>query len=121
MVYLVPQPRKRDTLLQQVRSNYQNIAKKVGDVSSYPGDWLYATWSESDLKEWLDVHGFPAPQPTTVSCPFSDKDSDCGLLTPLCSVISWLLQFAVTPVLHISSHRPSWTPHPLKLMLPTAR
>ncbi|KAI1197548.1 hypothetical protein F5X97DRAFT_177325 [Nemania serpens] len=61
----VPQPRKRDTLLQQVRSNYQAIAKKAGDVSSYPGDWLYATWSESDLKEWLDVHGFPAPQPTT--------------------------------------------------------
>lgn len=61
----VPQPRTRDTLLQQIRSNYHNIAKKAGDVSSYPGDWLYATWSESDLKEWLDVHGFPAPQPTT--------------------------------------------------------
>ncbi|KAI1822783.1 hypothetical protein F4861DRAFT_513088 [Xylaria intraflava] len=61
----VPQPRKRDTLLQQVRSNYQNIAKKVGETASYPGNWLYETWSESDLKEWLDTHGFPVPQPTT--------------------------------------------------------
>ncbi|KAJ8120593.1 hypothetical protein ONZ43_g2737 [Nemania bipapillata] len=61
----VPQPRKRDTLLQQVRSNYQSVAKKAGQAASYPGNWLYETWSESDLKEWLDVHGFPAPQLTT--------------------------------------------------------
>ncbi|KAI1179338.1 hypothetical protein F4777DRAFT_471177 [Nemania sp. FL0916] len=61
----VPQPRKRDTLLQQVRSNYQAAAKKAGEAASYPGNWLYETWAESDLKEWLDVHGFPAPQPTS--------------------------------------------------------
>ncbi|KAI1154718.1 hypothetical protein F4825DRAFT_448155 [Nemania diffusa] len=61
----VPQPRKRDTLLQQIRSNYQTVAKKAGEASSYPGNWLYETWSESDLKEWLDVHGIPAPQLTT--------------------------------------------------------
>ncbi|KAI0598274.1 hypothetical protein F4775DRAFT_592537 [Biscogniauxia sp. FL1348] len=61
----VPQPRKRDTILQQVRSNYETVAKKVGETASYPGDWLYETWSESDLKEWLDTHGFPAPQPST--------------------------------------------------------
>lgn len=61
----VPQPRKRDTLLQHIRSNFETIAKKVGDTASYPGDWLYETWSESELKEWLDSHGFPAPQPTT--------------------------------------------------------
>ncbi|KAI0006333.1 hypothetical protein F4779DRAFT_26556 [Xylariaceae sp. FL0662B] len=60
----VPQPRARDTLLQQARSNYEAIAKKVGETASYPGDWLYDTWSESDLKEWLDTHGFPAPQVT---------------------------------------------------------
>jgi len=61
----VPQPRNRDTLLQKARSNYDAVAKKVGETASYPGDWLYQTWSESDLKEWLDTHGFPAPQPTT--------------------------------------------------------
>lgn len=61
----VPQPRNRDTLIQQIRSNYEKTAKKAGEAASYPGNWLYETWSESDLKEWLDVHGFPAPQPTT--------------------------------------------------------
>ncbi|KAI1480098.1 hypothetical protein K445DRAFT_317467 [Daldinia sp. EC12] len=60
----VPQPRTRDTLLQKVRSNYQTVANKAGETASYPGDWLYDTWSESDLKEWLDTHGFPAPQIT---------------------------------------------------------
>ncbi|RWA07512.1 hypothetical protein EKO27_g7599 [Xylaria grammica] len=61
----VPQPRKRDTLLQQIRSNYEKAAKKAGETASYPGNWLYETWTESDLKEWLDTHGFPAPQPST--------------------------------------------------------
>jgi len=61
----VPQPRARDTLLQKVRSNYETVAKKAGETASYPGNWLYSTWSESDLKEWLDERGIPAPQPTT--------------------------------------------------------
>jgi len=61
----VPQPRKHDTLLANVRSNYEAVAQKVGATASYPGDWLYQTWSESDLKEWLDSHGIPAPQPTS--------------------------------------------------------
>lgn len=78
----VPQPRARDTLIQKLRSNYETVAKKTGETASYPGNWLYETWSESgmfnfhkamtatdkcilDLKEWLDTHGIPAPQPTT--------------------------------------------------------
>lgn len=61
----VPQPRKRDTLLQKLRSNYETVAKKVGETASYPGNWLYETWSESDLKEWLDERGIPVPQPST--------------------------------------------------------
>jgi len=61
----VPQPRKRDTLLQKARAGYQTVAEKVGETAAYPGNWLYETWSESDLKEWLDTHGIPAPQPTT--------------------------------------------------------
>jgi hypothetical protein len=77
----VPEPRKRDTILQKLRSNYEAIAKKAGEAASYPGNWLYGSWSESgkcirpstlpifssspDLKEWLDLHGIPAPQPST--------------------------------------------------------
>lgn len=61
----VPQPRHRDTLLQKARSNYETVAKKVGETTAYPGNWLYESWTESDLKEWLDTHGFPAPQPSS--------------------------------------------------------
>ncbi|KPM44837.1 hypothetical protein AK830_g1704 [Neonectria ditissima] len=61
----VPQPRNRDTLLQKARSSYETLAKKTDQATSYPGNWLYETWTESDLKGWLDTNGFPAPQPTT--------------------------------------------------------
>ena len=60
-----PQPRRRDTLLNAVRENYESVAKNLGQSASYPGDWLYQQWSESDLKEYLDERGFPVPQPTT--------------------------------------------------------
>ncbi|KAK2767821.1 hypothetical protein FQN54_003982 [Arachnomyces sp. PD_36] len=60
-----PQPRRRDTLLTTVRENYEAVAKKLGESASYPGDWLYQHWTESELKEYLDERGFPVPQPTT--------------------------------------------------------
>ena len=60
-----PQPRKRDNLLAQARSNYESIAKKTSQYSQYPGNWLYDSWSESDLKEFLDARGIAVPQPTT--------------------------------------------------------
>ncbi|RCI14207.1 hypothetical protein L249_5948 [Ophiocordyceps polyrhachis-furcata BCC 54312] len=61
----VPQPRTRDSLLQKARSGYETAAKKAGETAAYPGNWLYKTWAESDLKSWLDTHGFPAPQPSS--------------------------------------------------------
>lgn len=60
-----PQPRKRDTLLASARQNYESIAKKLQETSQYPGDWLYKTWSESELKEFLDERGVSVPQPST--------------------------------------------------------
>ncbi|KAL8665093.1 MAG: hypothetical protein Q9202_002493 [Teloschistes flavicans] len=60
-----PQPRKRDTLIATARSNFESIAKKTKQTALYPGDWLYETWSESDLKEFLDERGVPVPQPST--------------------------------------------------------
>ena len=47
------------------RQNYDKLAKGLGEYASYPGDWLYASWSESDLKEYLDERGVPVPQPST--------------------------------------------------------
>ncbi|KAL8998713.1 MAG: hypothetical protein Q9169_002268 [Polycauliona sp. 2 TL-2023] len=61
----VPQPRKRDTMLTAARSNYESIAKKLNQAAHYPGDWLYESWSESDLKEFLDERGVPVPQPSS--------------------------------------------------------
>ena len=60
-----PQPRKRDTLLLKARSSYEATAKKLGETAAYPGNWLWAAWSESELKAWLDTNGFPAPQPSS--------------------------------------------------------
>ena len=37
----------------------------MGETASYPGDWLYSAWSESEFKAWLDKYGIPVPQPTT--------------------------------------------------------
>jgi len=61
----VPQPRKRDTLIASIRQNYESAAKKVNQSIHYPGDWLYESWSESELKEFLDERGVPVPQPST--------------------------------------------------------
>lgn len=60
-----PQPRKRDVLIKTARENYEKVATKVGEATSYPGNWVYENWSDSDLKEWLDERGWPAPQPST--------------------------------------------------------
>ena len=59
-----PQPRTRDSLLKTARENYQTAATKLGETVSYPGNWIYDSWSESDLKRWLDERGIPAPQPS---------------------------------------------------------
>lgn len=60
----VPNPRHRDTLIQKSRLAYSNAAKKLDEAASYPGDWLYESWSDSDLKNWLDTHGYANPQVT---------------------------------------------------------
>lgn len=60
-----PQPHKRDNLLAAARNNYDSAAKKAGQTAAYPGNWLYESWSESDLKAWLDERGIPVPQPTS--------------------------------------------------------
>ncbi|KAH7380043.1 hypothetical protein BKA66DRAFT_465585 [Pyrenochaeta sp. MPI-SDFR-AT-0127] len=61
----VPQPRQRDSLIAAVRDNYQSAAEKAKETANYPGDWLYASWSDSDLKAWFDERGYNVPQPST--------------------------------------------------------
>lgn len=52
-------------MIAAARDNYDSIAKKLGETAAYPGNWLYETWTESDLKEYLDERGVPVPQPTS--------------------------------------------------------
>ena len=52
-------------MIANIRSNYEASAKKVGEYAQYPGDWLYESWTDSELKEFLDARGFNVPQPTT--------------------------------------------------------
>lgn len=57
----IPHPPKRENLVAAARSNYDAAAKKAGETSSYPGNWLYANWSEQDLRGWLQEHGYTVP------------------------------------------------------------
>ncbi|RMZ81769.1 hypothetical protein DV738_g2062, partial [Chaetothyriales sp. CBS 135597] len=57
-----PQPPAHEKLLAQARQNYDAIAKKAGEYAAYPGDWLWQSWSDSDLKDYLDKRGVPVPQ-----------------------------------------------------------
>lgn len=61
----VPQPRQRDSLIAAVRNNYQSVAEKAKETYNYPGDWLYSSWSDSDLKAWADERGYKVPQPSS--------------------------------------------------------
>ena len=45
-----PSPRTRDSLLAAAHDSYQAVADKLGENYAYPGNWLYESWSESDLK-----------------------------------------------------------------------
>ena len=58
----VPQPTQRDVLLKHARENYQSAAKGASETSNYPGNWLWANWSDSELKAWLDERGIKVPQ-----------------------------------------------------------
>ena len=42
--------------------HYQDAANKISETTAYPGNWLWETWSDSELKAWLDERGIPVPQ-----------------------------------------------------------
>lgn len=58
----VPATSNRDVLLAKARRGYEVGSKAAGESLAYPGDWLYESWSDSDLKKWFDNNGIPAPQ-----------------------------------------------------------
>jgi len=68
--------------------------------------------AESDLKEWLDTHGFPAPQPSTVSGTSDPVGPlDTHLIVP-CSVTSSSPR-SVATLAWLTSSRKSSLPVPV--------
>lgn len=59
-----PQPYTTDKARQLARESYQSVAEKAGETAAYPGNWLYESWTDSDLKTWLDEHGITIPGAT---------------------------------------------------------
>jgi len=57
-----PNPKSRDSMLAAARGAYGDLSKKANDASHAPGDWLFESWSDSDLKAWCDARGVPVPQ-----------------------------------------------------------
>ncbi|KAK9244927.1 hypothetical protein V1506DRAFT_539708 [Lipomyces tetrasporus] len=49
---------------QHAQTVFNNLNENILDASGQVKDSAFDTWSESDLKLWLDEHGIPVPQPT---------------------------------------------------------
>lgn len=57
-----PNPRSRDAFLSQARDSYGSVAAKASDAAEAPGNWVFDSWTDSDLKAWADARGIPVPQ-----------------------------------------------------------
>ncbi|KAK9321435.1 hypothetical protein V1517DRAFT_326347 [Lipomyces orientalis] len=49
---------------QHAQTVFNNLNENILDAAGQVKDSAFDTWSESDLKLWLDEHGIPVPQPT---------------------------------------------------------
>ncbi|KAL2827051.1 hypothetical protein BDW59DRAFT_144597 [Aspergillus cavernicola] len=66
-----PTPADRKNLESAVKSNWDvRVQKPLGQPSDHATDrwdstkeWIFDTWSDSQLKSFLDRHGIPSPQP----------------------------------------------------------
>lgn len=50
----VDEKANKSDLLKTLKNKYSSISKKNKGSNFYPGDWLYESWSEDDLKKWLN-------------------------------------------------------------------
>lgn len=44
---------RKTELVKTAKDNFDTISKKHESSGSYPGSWIYSTWSIDDLKKWL--------------------------------------------------------------------
>lgn len=49
----------RDALLAQVSNSWYETEDKAQDAWTNVKDWIFDTWTDSELKEFADKHGIP--------------------------------------------------------------
>ncbi|KAK4495826.1 hypothetical protein PRZ48_013094 [Zasmidium cellare] len=57
--------KNKDTLIAQVQNYWHETADQANDAYHNVANWIFDTWTESQLKAFLDKHGIPNPQPRT--------------------------------------------------------
>lgn len=55
----------KDSLLNKVKSNWYDNEAAAEEGYASVRDWIFDTWSESNLKAFLDKNGIPTPNPRT--------------------------------------------------------
>lgn len=55
----------KDTLLNRVKSTWYETEDNAQNAWSNVKDWIFDSWSESQLKAFCDKHDIPVPQPRT--------------------------------------------------------
>ncbi|CRK37706.1 hypothetical protein BN1708_016590, partial [Verticillium longisporum] len=53
----------KDSLINQVQSSWYETGDQAQTAWTNVKDWIFDTWTDSELKEFADKHGIPVPQP----------------------------------------------------------
>ncbi|KAM3421253.1 hypothetical protein BST61_g1658 [Cercospora zeina] len=57
--------KNKDSLVAQVQQLWHETADQSNEAYSNVQSWIFDTWTESQLKSWLDYHKIPNPSPRT--------------------------------------------------------
>lgn len=57
--------KNKDSLVNQVQSSWHETAATANDAYGSVEKWIFDTWTESQLKSFLDYHDIPNPSPRT--------------------------------------------------------
>jgi len=55
--------KNKDSLVSQVKASWSDTEATANDAYASSKDWIFDTWTESQLKAFCDRHGIPVPQP----------------------------------------------------------
>lgn len=55
--------KNKNSLISQVKASWTDTETTANDAYASSKDWIFDTWTESQLKAFCDRHGIPVPQP----------------------------------------------------------